>query len=210
MTEADLLAAIAETPDAEEPRFVYADLLAERGDPRGELMHLQLKLAKREDPVLRLRERALIEEHHQRLLGTPFSPDLTWSFDRGFPTGRFGHAGVFVSLKQGYFSCLRCFADGTAIKVSIGVAFSSSSLSRVVEWFRHGYRDTGAYQMLLAPGAPPRFESTFSSETIVITYRGELLGRTLPVDWTSTYNGGVKGQEQFELMGTQLCDGRLP
>ena len=133
MTEADLLAAGSETPDAEEPRLVYADLLAERGDPRGELMHLQLKLAKQEDVVLRRRERALIEEHHERLLGTPFSPDITWSFDRGFPTGRFAHAGVFISVREGLFGCLRCFADGTAIKVSIGVAFSSSSLSRVVQ-----------------------------------------------------------------------------
>ncbi len=210
MTEADLLAAISETPDADEPRLVYADLLAERGDPRGELMHLQLKLAKQEDVVLRRRERALIEEHHERLLGTPFSPDITWSFDRGFPTGRFAHAGVFISVREGLFGCLRCFADGTAIKVSIGVAFSSSSLSRVVQWFRHGYRDSGPYRVLLASGEPPRFESTFASETLVITYRGELLGRTLPIDWTSTYNGGATGQDRFELMGTQLCDGRLP
>ncbi len=208
MTEADLLAAIAETPDAEEPRLVYADLLAERGDPRGELMHLQLKLAKREDAALRRRERALIEEHHDRLLGTPFSPDITWSFDRGVPTGRFAHAGVFVSVDKGRFGCLRCFADGTAIKVTIGSAFGLNALTQVVAWFVPGYRDAGPYAVEQREDAL-HFSSTITSSAGRVEYAGVLTGRVLTLDWKSHINGAT-GQDRFELMGTQLCDGRLP
>ncbi|MBL8936245.1 MAG: TIGR02996 domain-containing protein [Archangium sp.] len=209
MTEADLLAAIARTPAAEEPRLVYADLLAERGDPRGELMHLQLKLAKQEDAAVRRRERALIEQHHERLLGTPFSPDITWSFDRGFPTGRFAHAGVFVTVRNGLFGCLRCFADGTAIKVSIGGAFGLSSLERVVQWFVRGYHDSGPYEVALGDHASPAFTSTITSSAGSVEYRGIISGRVITLDWKSHINGAT-GQDRFELMGTQLCDGRLP
>lgn len=209
MTETDLLAAIAETPDADEPRLVYADLLTERGDPRGELMLLQLKLAKQEDAVLRRRERALIEAHHDQLLGTPFSPDITWSFDRGFPTGRFAHAGVFVTVRDGLFGCLRCFADGTVIKVSIGGAFGVSSLERVVQWFVHGYNDSGPYEVALVAGASPRFTSTITSSAGRVEYVGVISGRVITLDWKSHINGAT-GSDRFELMGTQLCDGRLP
>jgi len=40
VVELELLAAIADSPD-DAPRRVYADFLLERGDPRGELIHLQ-------------------------------------------------------------------------------------------------------------------------------------------------------------------------
>ena len=43
--EAALLAAIAEAPDDDAPRLVYADLLTARGDPRGELIVLQCRKA---------------------------------------------------------------------------------------------------------------------------------------------------------------------
>ena len=47
-----LLQAVLERPDALEPRTVYADLLQERGDPRGELISVQLMLERlaRGDP----------------------------------------------------------------------------------------------------------------------------------------------------------------
>jgi uncharacterized protein (TIGR02996 family) len=41
-----LLSRIFDDPDSDEARAVYADALAERGDPRGELIQLQLQLGK--------------------------------------------------------------------------------------------------------------------------------------------------------------------
>lgn len=43
--EAALLAAVAAAPDDDAPRLVFADLLSSRGDPRGELIALQCRLA---------------------------------------------------------------------------------------------------------------------------------------------------------------------
>jgi uncharacterized protein (TIGR02996 family) len=48
VTDAELIAAIQAAPDDDAPRLVYADLLMERGDPRGELILLQCRL--RRDP----------------------------------------------------------------------------------------------------------------------------------------------------------------
>jgi uncharacterized protein (TIGR02996 family) len=44
--EEELLAAIAAAPDDDEPRMVYADWLTDRGDARGELVSLQVRLAR--------------------------------------------------------------------------------------------------------------------------------------------------------------------
>lgn len=64
----ELLAAVYETPEADEPRQVYADWLQERGDPRGELIALQLaRAASGEAPSLR--ERKLLGTHGKAWLG---------------------------------------------------------------------------------------------------------------------------------------------
>jgi uncharacterized protein (TIGR02996 family) len=66
-TAADLagLELAARADDAH--RQVLADELAERGDPRGELIHVQLRLAAPggESPALRARERELLQRHGQ-------------------------------------------------------------------------------------------------------------------------------------------------
>ncbi len=49
--------------------LVLADALLERGDPRGELIQLQHRLAQGEDSALRERERALLAEHAGALFG---------------------------------------------------------------------------------------------------------------------------------------------
>jgi uncharacterized protein (TIGR02996 family) len=46
VTETELLVAIAESPDEDGPRLVYADWLTERGDPRGELISLEVEQAR--------------------------------------------------------------------------------------------------------------------------------------------------------------------
>jgi len=68
-----LLDKILAAPDDDAPRLVWADWLTERGDPRGELIHVQCALAAgRSDgetrAALLARERALLTEHGRWLL----------------------------------------------------------------------------------------------------------------------------------------------
>ena len=79
------------SPDDDGPRLVYADVLQERADARGEFIPLQCELAKwsvRSDPArfaaLRERERALLAEHGQEWVeqAIPFRCD--GFFRRGF------------------------------------------------------------------------------------------------------------------------------
>jgi uncharacterized protein (TIGR02996 family) len=81
-----MLAAIYESPDSDEPRLVYADALQERGDPRGELIALQCRLARTPEhdpswPAMVRREAQLWNEHGKRWRG-----DRRFLlFERGFP-----------------------------------------------------------------------------------------------------------------------------
>lgn len=83
--EAQLLGLIRAAPDDDAPRLVYADLLLERGDPRGELLQLQCgpaRLGRTTDPgVLQL-----LQRHGAAWLG-PLASVLTptdCEFTRGF------------------------------------------------------------------------------------------------------------------------------
>jgi len=82
-TEATLLAQIYADPTADGPRLVYADYLQERGDPRGELIALQI--LNRDTP----RERELLERHAKEWLGPlaaviDLPPNAQTTFERGF------------------------------------------------------------------------------------------------------------------------------
>ncbi len=90
MTEAELLAAVYDNPDDDAPRTVYADWLQEQGDPRGELIALQLSTTddKKEKQKREKRERRLIRKHMNALLG-PLAPIVKTGehdveFRRGF------------------------------------------------------------------------------------------------------------------------------
>jgi uncharacterized protein (TIGR02996 family) len=85
--------AIFEHLDDDAPRLVYADALAERGDPRGELIHVQCALAKTPPGAaadgLRARERELLLAHEREWIADleplpvrPIGP--SWTFGRGF------------------------------------------------------------------------------------------------------------------------------
>jgi uncharacterized protein (TIGR02996 family) len=61
MTLEDLRAAVLADPDADEPRLVLADALLERGDHQGELIRVQIALARDPDqPTLMRREEELL------------------------------------------------------------------------------------------------------------------------------------------------------
>lgn len=82
---ADPLAPVWKAPDDDELRQVVADLLGERGDPRGELITLQLLATP--DAKQRSRARALLDEHAVAWLGAIAKLTLGGSslFERGFP-----------------------------------------------------------------------------------------------------------------------------
>jgi len=84
-TAETLLADIHANPDDDAPRLVLADLLLERGDPRGELIAMQLVRGKRPPSK---QEQELLAKHGKAWLGI-LAPVLGWrrtrtEFRRGF------------------------------------------------------------------------------------------------------------------------------
>jgi uncharacterized protein (TIGR02996 family) len=86
--------ALAANPDDLAAHMAYADYLQEQGDPRGELISVQLALEDENRPAaerkrLRKRERALVAQHRARFLGrlAPFfrpDEDDRYRFARGW------------------------------------------------------------------------------------------------------------------------------
>ncbi|HEY0251736.1 MAG TPA: TIGR02996 domain-containing protein, partial [Kofleriaceae bacterium] len=87
--EQDLLAAIRADPDDDAPRAIYADLLAERGDPRGELIHLQLERS--EDDDRDLREELLLRRYERQWTQAAGVRGARVSYRRGFPVALAGN-----------------------------------------------------------------------------------------------------------------------
>jgi len=90
-SDAAFLAAIRDAPDDDTARLVYADWLAERDDPRGELLHAQVALAGL-DPAdaayldLADRECRWLAAHAEACYpGRPRTDGIAWRFRRGLP-----------------------------------------------------------------------------------------------------------------------------
>jgi uncharacterized protein (TIGR02996 family) len=83
------LAAIREEPDDEAPRLVFADWLDEQNDPRGELIRVQVELARWVPSLstrleLQNREQELLRQHRRTWLRSLAGlPGTICSFDRG-------------------------------------------------------------------------------------------------------------------------------
>lgn len=216
-TDAELLAAIDASPHDDASRLVYADLLLERGDPRGELMHLQLERAKTTDEAraaaLDARVKALVAQHHLAWLGVPYSPHITWTFERGFPAGRVGHAGLFVEDpprdlgEQPVFACVRLFPGGEALAVSIGAAPTGDVLGQAAGWLVRGYDSGGPYRLTFRPGAAPLLEFSSTSRYGTVDYRGEVRANGLSLDWHSHING-ADGHTDYTLVEVAGVDNR--
>jgi uncharacterized protein (TIGR02996 family) len=80
---------IAQHPDDDTPRLIYADWLEERGDPRGEFIRVQVALARAvvddpRRPELELREKELLQQHRAEWLGPLAMHRGRCVFQRGF------------------------------------------------------------------------------------------------------------------------------
>src|SRR5262249_17351893 len=67
----------------------YADFLAERGDPRGEFMQVQIALenealSKKERDALKKTETALLKKHRKGYVGNLFGEGVELTFSRGW------------------------------------------------------------------------------------------------------------------------------
>ena len=83
----DLLAAIYQSPQDDALRSVYADWLEERGDPRAELIALQLQPERTK--TMLAREKVLLKQHEREWIG-PIAPVVIKKdtvFERGFLAG---------------------------------------------------------------------------------------------------------------------------
>jgi len=80
----DFRAAIFADPASDAERLVYADWLIQRGDPRGELIHVQCALTRGPDPALAEREAELLDRHTGEWLGEWHLLAEHWTFRRGF------------------------------------------------------------------------------------------------------------------------------
>ena len=90
-SELELLLAVLEAPDDDGPRLVYADVLQERGDLRGEFIPLQCTLARpsaRGDPerfqAMRTRESELLTAHGAEWIAQSIPFQSVALFHRGF------------------------------------------------------------------------------------------------------------------------------
>jgi uncharacterized protein (TIGR02996 family) len=94
---AELYDAVYAALDTDEPRTVLADALQERGDPRGELIALQLLAVRGEaTEVVRERERELLRKHGKTWLGELRKITLRAELRRGF-LYRLELAGAWVT-----------------------------------------------------------------------------------------------------------------
>jgi uncharacterized protein (TIGR02996 family) len=89
--DAELIAAITAAPDDDAPRLVYADHLMQQGDPRGEFIALQCRLAAADaadqptDPAVIAREKELREAHAATwAIGLTAIVPAGYEFRRGF------------------------------------------------------------------------------------------------------------------------------
>jgi uncharacterized protein (TIGR02996 family) len=110
---AALLAAVADEPDADEPRLVLADLLDDHGDPRADFLRIGCELA-RLDPRsarhfdLTRASRAWLRQYGQLWLGEPEYPFL-FAWDRGLPGLRVNqnNFGDPPALQTGWLEAIR-------------------------------------------------------------------------------------------------------
>jgi uncharacterized protein (TIGR02996 family) len=110
MTEEEaFLQVIAERPDADAPRLMYADWLEERGDPRGEFIRVQCALARMgpddpRRPELKARERVLLADHQGQWVAPLRGIVYGWLFRRGFVEAIRARGQTFLEQAERLFA----------------------------------------------------------------------------------------------------------
>jgi len=107
-----LLAAILAEPDNDEARRIYADLLAERGEPRGDFIHLELAL----DGRLSIRKRALLAPRRDELYAAHRK--------RWFP-----YAGLGLRTRHGFLHAVK--GPFKAVKAAGSKLFAAEPVTEV-------------------------------------------------------------------------------
>jgi len=217
-TESDLLQTIQAAPGDAAPRLVYADWLSERGEPRGELIHLQCELAahpthpKRSEIVTRCRE--LIDAHQSRWLGVKLDPRIRWGFWRGFPVPCFGHTGVFIKgTSRTTRGLLRFFPAPLALSATL--SRSSASLATLLEvhlpqWFHleHPHLASGPYTVeLREDGVHLAAELRLANQPQPIVYSGVLQKDRYEVDIHSQITDN-RSHASYRLHDAERFDSR--
>ncbi len=87
--QADFLAAIIANPDDKRARIVYADLLQDQGDPRGEFIMLQCTRAElppgdKQVAAIEKREAELLKKHKKAWTAFGTTTGARWEYRRGF------------------------------------------------------------------------------------------------------------------------------
>ena len=149
--EAHLLTAIADAPDDDTPRLVYADWLDEHNQPeRAEFIRLQIGLSagtipKAQQEAARTRSEALFGRNQATWWGVlPHHPGVTWHtapfpFDRGFAHGvDFRHGKAWREHAKDVFAAApvsRIGCDGTfSARTTRTRIFASPLLGRFAEF----------------------------------------------------------------------------
>lgn len=198
---AALLAAIAADPGAEGPRLVYADWLAVRGDPLGELIHAQLAIAARApgDPALaelRAWERRILREHEARLAGLLHHPSIRWRYALGVPVG-FGHAGNFRAPPPSREDRDNAIWLRFSPAGEVTVAWAEEhSADRQIGW-RHGGH--GRYTLAVQGAAAMMTFSAEFGEGAFVDYDVTLEGGAIAARIHSRINGW-RHETRFELV----------
>lgn len=158
------LRAIAENPDDDAPRLMFADWLAEHDDPaRGEFIRLQCEIAQlpEGDPqrkALERRAKTLHDANLTRWLGPLHEFDPSPSYERGtaclyLTAGRFASAR-FQKVAAEWFphaGVVQLILTGTTKRIE---AVAKSSLLDGIHhlmFFRNGLRDAGLKTLVASP-----------------------------------------------------------
>jgi uncharacterized protein (TIGR02996 family) len=208
-----LVSEIVAHPDDDRPRMVLADLLTERGDPHGELITIQLRLASLprwerdlRDPALAAeraelaaREKAILDAHGERIAGEVAERATAYTFRRGFVDEVTMAAPTFARHGERLFSqhpisslALRPLNEGAIAKLA-----ATPALARVRRLrFR---QEIGAErEIALAPlGRSPHLASLV--ELVCHNHR------TTDADWEATF----EALRAPKLARVRLIGGRM-
>lgn len=150
----ELLDAIFDNPEDDGVRLVYADWLIERGDPRGEFIHIQYKRRDRGlSPTEEKHEKALLKKHLHTWLGPDLAravdPKQGLCFERGFP--------IKIELEESHPNLLGCRAFTTVEEIALsgGTRDSAIFLHPVLARLRALRSVSGQYLMKLMTSRLP-------------------------------------------------------